>query len=191
MWVRSEYAGELAVLSAWLCALLPWSLSYASGDGVRLVRIHFLYLFFQFAPGAALSNLLDTYVLVTDAPSFPNSATVGFGYRLWALGAIVSTLLVAFSLVYYRYDERLEERSPIDPVRLVGGLLIASAVPLTGATYFVATGAIGTTVPVGVVFMYVFGGSLLVVERTPDPEGDATEGVGTGAAEPREGDASD
>ncbi len=28
MWVRSEYAGELAVLSAWVSVLLPWNVSW-------------------------------------------------------------------------------------------------------------------------------------------------------------------
>lgn len=29
-WVESEYAGELAVVAAWIAALLPWNLSYQS-----------------------------------------------------------------------------------------------------------------------------------------------------------------
>lgn len=166
MWVRSEYAGELAVLSAWLCALLPWSVSYASQGGIRLFRIHFAYLFFQFVLGVDLGDDIVPYVLVSDAPAFPDSATVAFGYRLWVLGAILLTLALVWSVLYYVYDERLEERSPVDPVRVMGGLLVATAVPLTGAVYFLTTGFLGTTVPVGVVFMYLLGGLLLVVERT-------------------------
>ena len=56
MWVRSEYAGELAVLSAWLCALLPWSVSYATPGDVEVFRIHFPYLLFQFVPGVDLGQ---------------------------------------------------------------------------------------------------------------------------------------
>ena len=166
MWVRSEYAGELAVLSAWLCALLPWGVTYASSGNNRLVRIHFVYAYFQFAPGSPLATLLDNVVLVNRAAGVANDPSAEFGYQLWVLGAAVLTVAVATSLVYYRYEGRLEERSPVDPVRLLGGLLLAAAVPLAGATYFVHAGLVGVTVPVGVVFLAVLGGLLLVVERT-------------------------
>lgn len=42
-WVRAEYAGEVAVVSAWLAALVPWNLTYQSdlpplGGEVYLAR---------------------------------------------------------------------------------------------------------------------------------------------------------
>ena len=166
MWVRSEYAGELAVLSAWLCALLPWSVSYASQGGLRLYRIHFLYLFFQFVPGIDFGQYDTPYLLVYRAPGFPDNADVAFGYQLWILAAAVFTAALALSAVYYVYDERLEARLPVDPVRLMGGLLILAAVPLTASTYLLFTGFAGITIPVGILFMYLLGGLLLVVERT-------------------------
>lgn len=190
MWVRSEYAGELAVLSAWLCALLPWSVSYANPGAVHLVRVHFLYAFFQFAPGSGLSELIDTVVVVADGPSFAANATVEFGYQLWVLGAILLTLAVALSLVYYRYDERLEARSPVDPVRVMGGLLFGAAFPLAGATYFVHSGGRGVTVPVGVLFMLVLGGLLLLVERTDDAA-EARDALSEGPTSRTEDDVSD
>ena len=166
MWVRSEYAGELAVLSAWLCALLPWSVTYASSGSNRLVRIHFVYAYFQFAPGSPLATVLDNVVLLTRAGRVANNPSAEFGYQLWVLGAALLTLALATSVVYYRFDRRLEERSPVDPVRVLGGLLVGAGLPLTGATYFVHGGVVGVTVPVGVVFLLVLGGLLLVVERT-------------------------
>lgn len=166
MWVRSEYAGELAVLSAWLCALLPWSVSYASGVGVRIFRIHFLYLFFQFTPGLALSDGAVRYRLFYQTPESAGNEAIAFSYRLWILAALLFVLPLAFSAVYYVYDERLEEWSPIDPVRLMGVLLIAPAALLTLATYVLTTGFPGISIPIGIVFMYLLGGLLLVVERT-------------------------
>ena len=168
MWVRSEYAGELAVLSAWLCALLPWSVSYGSGQGIRLIRVHFLYVYFQFAPGSGLSNLLDTTVLVSEAAGFADNTSVVFGYRLWLLGMAIVTLALVLSVAYYRLDEDLEARSPVDPVRAMGGLLVAAAAPLAAATYFLHAGLVGFTIPVGVLFMLVLGSLLLLVERTDD-----------------------
>jgi uncharacterized protein (TIGR04206 family) len=166
MWVRSDYAGELAVLSTWLCALLPWSVTYASSGSNRLFRIHFLYAYFQFAPGSPLATLLDNVVLVTRAGRVANNSSAEFGYQLWVLGGALLTVAVAISLVYYRYDRRLEERSLVDPVRLLGGLLVAAGLPFAAATYFVNAGIVGVTAPVGVVFLLVLGGLLLVVERT-------------------------
>lgn len=166
MWVRSEYAGELAVLSAWLCALLPWSVSYASQGGLRLFRIHFVVAFFQFIPGVDFGEFATPYVFVWEAPGFPDDAAVAFGYQLWILAAAVMALTLVFSVVYYVYDERLEARSPVDPVRVMGGLLCLCAIGFSGSTYFLWTRFIGTTVPVGVVFMFVLGGLLLIVERT-------------------------
>ena len=171
MWVRSEYAGELAVLSAWLCALLPWGVSYAGG--IRLFRIHFIYAFLQFTPGLALEGSTP-YVSVWAARTFPQDEALAFGYRLWLLAAGVFSLALALSVVYYVYDHRLEERAPVDPVRLMGVLLLASAVAFTASTYFVLTRLPGWTIPVGVGFMYVFGALLLVVERT-EAEIDAAE----------------
>jgi uncharacterized protein (TIGR04206 family) len=166
MWVRSEYAGELAVLSAWLCALLPWSVSYASPGEVQVFRIHFLYFLFQFVPGLEFPEGTAPYVLVVDGPDFAAEATVVLAYRLWILAAALFSLALAWSIAYYVFDERLEARSPLDPVRTMGVLLVAAGLPLSAAIYYLVVALPWTTVPVGVVFMYLFGGLLLVVDRT-------------------------
>ena len=48
---------------------------------------------------------------------------------------------------------------------LTGTVSPENPVPLTVSAYYVGTGFSRLTVPVGVVFMYLFGGLLLVVER--------------------------
>lgn len=165
MWVRSAYAGELAVLSAWLCALLPWSVSHASNEGAQLFRIHFLVGFLQFVPGVELGRRIRTGVLVTDSRGFAGADAVVLAYQFWFIAAVVFALALAWSILYYVQDDQLEVDSPVDPVRVMGGLLLATAVPLTAATYFLTQGFPGLTVPVGVLFMYVFGGLLLAVDR--------------------------
>lgn len=166
MWVRSEYAGELAVLSAWLCALLPWSVSYATPGDVEVFRIHFPYLIFQFVPGVDLGQGPAPFVLVVDGAAVANDAAVAFAYRQWLLAAVLFALVLAWSVAYYVTDERLEARSPLDPVRVMGALLVLSALPLSAATYYLVVALPALTVPVGVVSMYLFGGLLLVVDRT-------------------------
>ena len=115
MWVRSEYAGELSVLSAWLCALLPWAVSTRTLGESRLFRPHFHYAFLQFVPGADLGRALDPFVAVYDGPGFPANPTTAVGYQWWLVGAVVFTLVLAWSVLYYVYDEQLEARSPAEP----------------------------------------------------------------------------
>ena len=51
VWVRSKYAEELAVVSAWLMALLPWSLSYGNPGGARYVAIRFPLFIYESLQG--------------------------------------------------------------------------------------------------------------------------------------------
>ena len=106
------------------------------------------------------------FVPVVDGAAFANDEAVAFAYRLWLLAALVFALVLAWSVAYYATDERLEARSPLDPVRVMGALLVLTAVPLSVGTYYLLVALPALTVPVGVGFMYLFGGLLLVIDRT-------------------------
>lgn len=162
MWVRSEYAGELAVLSAWLCSLMPWVVTYVP-QGTQ-IRIHFAYAFVQFTP--TLSAFRPFSVLVHEGPSGAANASTATAYQLWGLGAVLLTFALALSIAYYVYDERLEAASPVDPVRLMGGLLVGAGLPLAVACYYLWVGLAVFTIPLGAVFMLFLGATLLLVERT-------------------------
>ncbi|HKL29305.1 MAG TPA: hypothetical protein VJ898_08555 [Natrialbaceae archaeon] len=56
VWVRSEYAEELAVVSAWLMALLPWSLTYGRPMGGRYVAIRFPLFIYEALQGFGLPS---------------------------------------------------------------------------------------------------------------------------------------
>jgi uncharacterized protein (TIGR04206 family) len=165
VWVRSEYAGEFAVLSAWVSALLPWSVSFASQGSVSLVVVRFPLLAFQFLLGAQLRGAEQPLLPVWSAYGFPASEAVAQAYLVWLGGAAVFGLALLLSVVYYAADERLEERLPVDPVRLMGGLLLATAVVLSVSTVMLWGSFLGGSVPVGLVFLYAFGYLLLTVER--------------------------
>lgn len=169
VWVRSEYAGEFAVLSAWVSALIPWSVSFASQGGVSLVVVRFPLLMVQFVLGAQLLGAERPLLPVWSAHAFPASEAVARAYLVWLGGAAVFALALLLSVVYYAADEGLEERLPVDPVRLMGGLLFATALVLTAATVMLWGSFLGGAVPVGVLFLYAFGYLLLVVEREEDP----------------------
>ncbi|WP_136588726.1 DUF7549 family protein [Salinigranum halophilum] len=165
VWVRSEYAGELAVLSTWLSAFIPWNVmrSSVAGGSVLFVRFPFLQVRYTygvpFAEGALLLDPLS-------AISFQAGNSIAVAYQAWAAGAGVFAVAFVFSLAYYAGEERVEAL-PVDPVRVVGTLLTLTGIVLAVATYLLFTrGFPGVPIPVGVVFFLLFGGVLLTVDRT-------------------------
>jgi uncharacterized protein (TIGR04206 family) len=155
-WVRAEYAGALAVVSTWIAAFVPWNITYSpdvSGGAVFFVRFPFFQI--RYAFGVELTRRV--------AVSDPLSAVA---FQAWAVGAGVLAVAVAVATVYYRYEDAVES-GPVDPVRLLGGLLGLSGLVLAVATYLLATrGFPGVPVPVGVVVLLALGGVLLTVDRT-------------------------
>lgn len=166
-WVDAEYAGELAVLSTWIVALLPWSTSVISlrlgNRDVTVVIIRFLYVRLQYVFGVSFGSQERPVLLFTDAPAF-NPDALALASWLWVAAAVVSLVPVALSVAYYAREDAFEASIPVDPVRaqgvllgLVGGLLFAST------AYFFAGQRV--TVPVGALFALVFAFVLVTVER--------------------------
>ncbi|WP_416839221.1 hypothetical protein [Haloferax sp. DFSO52] len=164
VWVRSEHAGALAVVSTWLCVLLPWNVTYTPNiSGISLLFVRFPFVEIQYAWG------LSQRVAVRDpfsALALQSGQGVVIAYQTWVLGAVVMALAVLFSLAYYLREERIEA-GPVDPVRLLGGLLGVIGISLAVSTYLLATRGIpGIPLPIGVVISLVFAGILLTVERS-------------------------
>jgi uncharacterized protein (TIGR04206 family) len=174
VWVRSEYAGELAVLSAWLTALVPWSVSYApdiAGGSLLDVRFPFLQVRYTFGlPFARAVGLRDPVTGVAVTRGDPVEAA----YLAWLAGAVVVALALALSVAYYAREERVEA-GPLDPVRLLGALLLLAGVVLGIATALFGGRFPGVTVPVGAVFVVLFGVVLLVVDRADAADGPTVE----------------
>ncbi|KAB1188901.1 MULTISPECIES: hypothetical protein [Haloferax] len=164
VWVRSEHAGALAVVSTWLCALLPWNITYSSSiAGISLLFVRFPFVEIQYAWG------LSQRVAVRDplsAMTLQAGQSVAVAYQTWLLGAAAMALALLFSFGYYLREDSLEA-GPVDPVRLLGGLLGVVGVVLAASSYLLATRGIpGLPLPVGVVIAFVFAGILLTVERS-------------------------
>lgn len=171
LWVRSEYAGELAVLSAWLAALLPWNVTYVVVDGIGPVwYVRFPLAEIQYFPGFEVggqSFLAATLPAAVWGIRDAGGAAYG-GYLAWAGGSALIGVAVVVSVAYYAAEARVEA-GPVDPVRLIGGLLTAAAVALAAATYLIYTrGLGGVTVPAGVLLVFVLGVTLLAARRTDD-----------------------
>lgn len=170
VWVRSEYAGELAVVFAWLAALLPWNVTYSTLPGLGsalFVRFPFVQVRYAFGLPVAKATAVRSPL---GALELQAGRAVAVGYQAWVVGAAVVAVAVLLSVLLYRHEESIEagfaDALGIDVVRVMGGLLGLAAVVLSAATWFIwSRGLPGLPIPVGVVLLYVFGGILLVVQR--------------------------
>lgn len=174
VWVRSEYAGELAVLSTWVTALLPWNifLGAVAGGTVLFVRFPFLQIRYAFGVPVVRATTVSTPV---SAYLLQSGTSVQIAYALWIVGALVYLVALGISIYYYREQERVEAWS-VDPVKLLGGLLVASAGVFVvasvlfperffGLSFGVGGGFPGVSLPVGALLQLVLGGVLLRAQR--------------------------
>ena len=168
-WVRSEYAGELAVLSVWLTALLPWSVSYfnetIAGRDVTVINIRFLLFQFHYLFGISFGeqSIDDLVQFVHEMPAFvPDNQQLEA--EVWVAGAALFALLLALSVLYYAREEALAARVPVDLVRLFGAGFAVLAVVFTAVVVLLNPHQL--TVPIGTLFMWVFAVVLLRIERT-------------------------
>ncbi len=169
VWVQQEHAGALAVVSAWLAALLPWNVTYSSAGGPWVLFVRFPLFEFQYTSG--LGAAVDGAALrsVLGAVQLRTGDGLEVATQIWALGALVVLAALGLSVVYYTNEARLEA-SRIHPVRLMGGLLGLATVLFGIATGFVWTGGFGgIPIPVGVVVLGLLASVLLRAELTDGP----------------------
>ncbi|QZP37792.1 DUF7549 family protein [Halobaculum magnesiiphilum] len=174
VWVRSEYAGELAVLSTWVAALLPWNVFYGAVAGGSVLFVRFPLFQIRYAFGlpfvraTSVSSPVSAFLL-------QSGTSVQVAYGLWLVGAAVYLVALVISVYYYREEERAESWG-VDPVDVLGGLLVASAVLFLvasvllperffGIGFGIGGGIPGVSIPVGAVLQLVLGGVLLRADR--------------------------
>lgn len=162
MWVRSEYAGELAVLSTWLCAVAPWAVTWATGEEISGYFFWFHPLNLLFISGVDLRGERPLWVWdFLDFSLYPGETYVTY---FWLGGAALFAVALGFSIVYY-FDEDQIQSLPVDPVRTLGGLLVASGLVLVGAYALLVQNHSGTTLPLGLGLQLLLGVILLQTER--------------------------
>ena len=187
VWVKSEYAEELAVVSAWLSALIPWSISVSIGEiqGGSLIEFHFPFLLIRVLLGIDVDAPNPLILFPWEAIGFYDQAPGPLPFAVWTVGAAVVGLAVLLSLAMYVFEDRFRTARR-DPVRIMGGLLLVAAVLHTVASALLQFGALpiagvatdafpGILLPIGVVFQFAFAYTLLRVERVDDPDIDAAE----------------
>lgn len=163
-WVKSEYAGPLAVLSTWLVALLPWSVTGFTRGELTLTAIRFPFFRVQYVFGVGLGDQ-NPFLWTWEIPDFQVAPELTTAGEIAIVGAAVYALALGFSVAYYVAEDRVESL-PIDPVRtLAAGIGLASVLFLASTALFVRHHA-GVTLPVGSVVALALAYVLLTVDRT-------------------------
>lgn len=163
-WVKSEYAGELAVLSTWLVGLAPWAVSTFGDSGLRVVVLRFLPFRFQFIFGARFDNEVP-FLPAWAVAEFQQAPPLVLAGHLGFAALLVFLPLVLLSIYYYFEEARLEAALPVEPVRLFGGVLGLVGLLSLGSTVLFVLNFPGVTFPVGSAVALLFGGLLLTVDR--------------------------
>lgn len=196
MWVRSEYASELAVLSAWIAVLLPWNVAYQPNappeDQASVYFFRFALFEIQFRRPwvVEVNGEVTEFVepldithggtqlfgnvyarLPTSAATFYDG-TMGQASLLWTLAALAFAVAFALSLGLYVREDAVAAKLPVSEVRLMGGLLAVGAVGTVGASalYLTARDSTGIPIPVGALVVAVLAVVLLRTEEV-DPDG--------------------
>lgn len=169
MWVKSEYAGALAIVSTWLCALLPWSVTLfreelEPGVGMVAIWIRFLPGRLLYLSGVGLGDE-SPYRWVWEVPGFVATRGETLAGYVWLAGTAVFAVAFVVSLLYY-VRETWVESWRVDPVRLLGSLLVLTGLVLSAAVAVLWRFQAGIVVPVGVLFHLGLGGVLLQADRT-------------------------
>jgi len=164
-WVKSEYAGELAVLSTWLVALAPWSASIFGQSGLTVVALRFLPFRLQFIFGASVNNERP-FLWAWEVAGFQQSAELTIAGQLGLAAMGLFAVPFVLSVFYYFEEERLDAALPVDAVPLFGGLLgLVGVLTIAGTALFVRYFP-GTTLPIGSLIAVIFAYLLLTVDRT-------------------------
>ncbi len=169
VWVQQEHAGALAVVSAWLAALMPWNVTFSSAGGPWVLFVRFPFFEFQYTSGFGSGVDGPALRSVVGAVQLRAGEGLELATQIWAVAALVVLAALVLSVIYYTNEARVEA-GRIHPVRLMGGLLGVATVLFAGATVFVSTGGFGgTSIPIGVVLLGLLAAVLLRAELTADP----------------------
>jgi len=163
LWVRSEYAAELAVVFAWLTALIPWNVTHSdlgSTGAVLFIRWPLFQIRYTFGVPLADAVKID---YAYGALRYQSGQSMALPYQAWVVAAAVFAVALLLSIAMYTQEDRLDMELAVS---VMGGLLVLSGLVFAVATYLLSQhGFPGVPIPVGVPFALVFGGILLQMYR--------------------------
>ena len=187
-WVDAEYAGELAVVSAWLAALVPWSVSFQPNAPFGSIYFAVRWPLWELQvrlpatvegdPQPVIDALTQVYPGVRvfwdfyladplSAATFYDPGLLSAAGTAWVAGAAVVLVAVVLGMALYRDEAGVAARLPVDHVRLMAGLLGLATVAFAAATvlYWLGPAFVGLPIPVGVVVLAALAVVLARVER--------------------------
>lgn len=166
LWVREEYAPELAVVFAWFAALIPWNVALSELELGTVVFVRFPFLQVRYTYGVPLARgvrLVDPYAAYQF--QLPDSPAVADAYAVAGAGAALLGVAVVLSVAMY-LAERQVAAAVRDPVAVMGVLLLVAGGLNAVATVLLATrGFPELPLPVGAVLEAAFGVALLRARR--------------------------
>lgn len=198
VWVKSEYADELAVIVTWLSMVLPWSVAYNSkgplGSHLAFVRVSIFELQLRFPSNITFNGVpldvaraLDvvyngfqiggnfygsfppTAALFYEGTNFEYAGALALGNAFWSLGGLCMLVAFALSIAMYRRENATRARLPIAYPRLAGWLLIAASVCLAVATAWFYVARSRVGIPIPVGLLVIIAlGASLVTADTVD-----------------------
>jgi hypothetical protein len=189
-WVKAEYAGELAVVAAWVAALTPWSLTLQPNGPLGSILFWVRWPLGELQVRLASTVTIDgTEVSVSAvlAEAYPGSQVFGpffvadpvaatafdgfpavtYGGWGWVIGALAVVVALGLSVALYRDEAGTTARLPVDPIRGMAGLLGLATLGFGAATVGLWFGPprVGVPIPIGVVVVGALSVALARVER--------------------------
>lgn len=192
-WIDEQYADEVAVVTTWIAAFLPWTVAY-TGEAFQGSRIFFFrFPAFGLQLRFPLEVTADGRVLETNIPQRLAEQYGGFGvfgnlhvelaplqmetgdgaaaiaYLLWTVATLVMVAAVVLSLAMYVREDDVRTRLPVEYPTLASITFGVLAVFLAGATaaFFLSDVAYGVPIPLGVVILAAFAVVLWRAEERP------------------------
>jgi uncharacterized protein (TIGR04206 family) len=170
MWVRSEYAGALAVLSTWTCALLPWSATLLRPEGLVALTVRFLPLRVLYIFGAEIPGERPL-LFAWQVPGFVATPGELLASHVWLVGAAVFLLPLGLSVAYYAREDAVERRVDAEATVALGAAVAIAALAL--GIYFQLPGAVFLAVGAAALVPLAGGVVLVRTERRAGDGGDA------------------
>jgi uncharacterized protein (TIGR04206 family) len=169
-WVIDEYENPLAAVFVAVSLLVPWSVSRLVVQGGATVLTYVRWPFVQWRRLASGGGAETSWMTPLDAYRFQTGANgptpLADAYAVWGVAALLFGLTFLFTLALLADEERVEGATRRHlhrrPALVLGWLLVASGIVYLAATAGVFfLGAAGLTLPVGSLFMLLFGALLL------------------------------
>ena len=193
-WVKSEYAGEFAVLSTWIAVALPWTVSRTKDGPLQSVLFFFRFGIFEVQlrfPSKITFNGVPLEVeralavvysgtevggnFYLDVPPLAATfydGTMALAYVAYTLGAVLLAGAFVLSLAVYLRESRVRSMLPMRYPRLTGYVLAAVTLFFTVSTVALAQGSVpmGLPIPVGLVVLAFLAAVLIRADLVDEPD---------------------